>query len=235
MDPDPGLVERAAVHAALGDPLRLSIVDELAISDRTPTELAARHHVAPNLLAHHLDVLEDAGGIRRRRCDVDGRRRFVQLRSAAGDIRPASPSRVLFVCTANTARSQLAAALWRELVGVSAASAGTEPAATVHPAARQAARRCGLSLDAARPRRLGRIGRRTQVITVCDQARRDLGGAGSEAWHWSMPDPVPDGRDAAFDAVIGELTRRIEPFTRSGGADRWAARPTRWPGDRPAS
>ena len=52
------VAHRAALHAALGEPLRLAIVDDLAVSDRSPGELGERHGLSANLLAHHLDVLE---------------------------------------------------------------------------------------------------------------------------------------------------------------------------------
>ena len=107
--------QRAAVHAALGEPSRLVIVDHLTGSDRSPQELQDAVGVPSNLLAHHLDVLEAAGLIERSRSSGDGRRRYVHLlarRSSTGlgpRIRPINGP-VLFVCTANSARSQLAAA-----------------------------------------------------------------------------------------------------------------------------
>ena len=55
------LEQRAAHHAALGDPIRLTIVDELSVSDRSPIELRRLVGIESNLLAHHLDVLEAAG------------------------------------------------------------------------------------------------------------------------------------------------------------------------------
>src|SRR5512141_1401680 len=70
---------RAARHAALGDPVRLAIVDELAVSDRAPMELRERVGIESNLLAHHLDVLEGVGLINRSRSSGDGRRRYVHL------------------------------------------------------------------------------------------------------------------------------------------------------------
>ena len=54
-----------------------------------------------------------------------------------------TPQRVLFVCTANTARSHLAAALWRQASDISAASAGTHPGTEINPRARAAAERHG--------------------------------------------------------------------------------------------
>src|ERR671918_1973250 len=59
------LAERTAIHRALADPHRLEIVDELAMSDRSPSELGASLGIGSNLLAHHLRVLEEAGGVER--------------------------------------------------------------------------------------------------------------------------------------------------------------------------
>ena len=141
------LEQRAAVHAALGEPSRLAIVDRLATSDRSPQELQEELGVPSNLLAHHLDVLEAAGLIERSRSSGDGRRRYIHLLQARLDqLGPRKRSirgRVLFVCTTNSARSQLAAGLWTATTGAPAVSAGTHPADRVHPAA----------LAAARPRR----------------------------------------------------------------------------------
>ena len=71
-----------------------------------------------NLLAHHLHVLEQAGIITRRRSEGDRRRTYLQLIPGALDsLAPPTARaalRVLFVCTANSARSHLAAALWRQ-------------------------------------------------------------------------------------------------------------------------
>ncbi|MFN8019166.1 MAG: helix-turn-helix domain-containing protein [Acidimicrobiales bacterium] len=144
---------RAARHAALGDQARLALVDELLIGDRSPQELARALGIGSNLLAHHLDVLERAGLVERSRSSGDGRRRYVHLRRDAGGAGlPTSPARPgLFVCTASSARSQLAAALWRERTGAAAGAAGTHPAAEVHPGALAAA--LPGSLDLRGPRR----------------------------------------------------------------------------------
>jgi len=205
---------RAARHAALGDPVRLAIVDELAVSDRAPIELGSRFGLESNLLAHHLDVLETVGLINRSRSSGDGRRRYVHLiRTALDGLAPgrtmaAGPA--LFICSANSARSQLAAALWREMSGESADSAGTHPAERVNPGAVDAATRAGLDVSGARPRELAG-GERLPglVVTVCDRAHEELHG--DATWlHWSIPDPVPLGTKAAFDATIAELRDRIE-------------------------
>lgn len=70
---------RAAVHAALGDPVRLAIVDRLVTGDASPGELAGDAGLGSNLLAHHLEVLQDAGVILRSRSEGDRRRSYVQL------------------------------------------------------------------------------------------------------------------------------------------------------------
>ena len=62
---DSGLARRATIHAALADPHRLAIVDELALSDRSPSELRTRLQIGSNLLAHHLDTLAGAGLVER--------------------------------------------------------------------------------------------------------------------------------------------------------------------------
>lgn len=205
---------RAARHAALGDPIRLAIVDELALSDRAPVELRRLVGLESNLLAHHLDVLESVEMINRSRSSGDGRRRYVHLlRDSLRDLSPGrgvAPGRALFVCTRNSARSQLAAALWRSLTGAPAASAGTHPAARVHPGAIAAARRAGLDISESVPRTLDRVGKFPGiVVTVCDQAHEEL--APDDTWlHWSVPDPVTDGSRAAFDAALAELRERID-------------------------
>ena len=58
---DDRTVDRAAVFAALGEPVRLEIVDRLAAGDLAPGDLAAELGIGTNLLAHHLHVLEAAG------------------------------------------------------------------------------------------------------------------------------------------------------------------------------
>ncbi len=220
----PGLPDvqlRAARHAALGDPVRLAIIDELAASDRSPVELRHQFGLESNLLAHHLDVLEGVGLIERTRSSGDGRRRYVHLlRPALGEIRAgATPSTgpALFVCTMNSARSQLAAALWSKLTGTAAASAGTHPADAVHPGAAAAGARAGVDLTGAAPKTLAAVEVPRLVVTVCDRAHEEL--PEHPGWlHWSVPDPVGAGTDAAFDATVAELTARITALARLSSA-----------------
>ncbi len=218
------LQQRSARHAALGDPVRLAIVDELVSSDRAPVELRRLVGVESNLLAHHLDVLDGVGLIERWRSSGDGRRRYVGLVPSAldglGFARPAPSGPALFICSANSARSQLAAALWREAADVPADSAGTHPAERVHPGAVAAARRAGLDLASATPRALrSGEGLPPLVVTVCDRAHEELDV--DDSWmHWSIPDPVVVGTGAAFDGTVAELRCRIESLLDD---TRWAS------------
>ncbi|MCU0268201.1 MAG: helix-turn-helix domain-containing protein [Acidimicrobiales bacterium] len=214
--------DRARRHAALGDPVRLAIVDELTASDRSPVELRRRLGLESNLLAHHLDVLERVGLIERSRSSGDGRRRYVHLRCGGLDGlvpgRPVPPGPALFVCSANSARSQLAAAVWRRHTGRPAASAGTHPAERVHEGAVAVANRAGLDLDGATPRALVDVTERPAlVVTVCDRAHEELDP--DPSWlHWSIADPVPVGTDAAFDDVVEELRQRVDRVVETTGA-----------------
>jgi protein-tyrosine-phosphatase/DNA-binding HxlR family transcriptional regulator len=213
------VTRRARMHAALGEPTRLAIVDELRVSDRSPTELARRFAITSNLLAHHLDVLTRAGVVERIASAGDARRRYVRLRPRTLDalaVGPRSPGRMLFVCRHNSARSQLAAAMWRSRTGRPATSAGTRPAAAVHPKAIAAARRIGLDIGDEVPTPFVGADAGSQVVTVCDQAHEELAPS-SRAWHWSIPDPVAVGTDRAFDLVVHEIGERIDAINESGG------------------
>lgn len=165
-----------------------------------------------NLMAHHLKVLEGVGLLTRRRSDADRRRTYVQLVPSAldgigiGAARPAH--RLVFVCTANSARSQLAAALWKHSSPVPAVSAGTHPAPRVDPGAIAVAGRHGIRISSIRPRALADVLLDGDVIvTVCDNAHEELHA--DESLHWSVADPVRQGTDAAFEAAFTEITRRV--------------------------
>ena len=126
---------RAALHAVLSDAGRLAVVELLSLGDHSPSELSAELGMASNLVAHHVGVLVEHGLVSRRRSEGDKRRTYLHLTPDAAVV-PAGwtmprPRRVLFVCTANSARSHLAAALWHRASPISVASAGTHPAAAV--------------------------------------------------------------------------------------------------------
>ena len=207
------LESRAKVHAALADVTRLQILDLLVVGDASASEVGASLGVPSNLLAHHLGVLERAALVARRRSEGDGRRSYLSLGPAAhpdvtGRSVLGSPSRVVFVCTANTARSHLAAALWRAASPIAAISAGTHPGERIHRGAVQVADRRGLALPDVAPQLLDRVQRGGDlVITVCDRAHEELGGAG---WaHWSVRDPARTGTRAAFDTAYADLESRV--------------------------
>lgn len=206
------LERRAAVHGALADPTRLAVLDALLVGDAAPSELGARLGLASNLLAHHLKVLEDAGVARRVRSEGDRRRTYVTLVPEALDqVLPAaslSASRVIFVCTRNSARSQLAAALWTTRSGIPVASAGTHPAPRVHPRAVAAAARQGMRLADGRTCSVAdQLRPGDFVVAVCDEAHEELGDV--PRVHWSVPDPVRRDTDDAFDRTVDHLDRRV--------------------------
>ena len=214
------LDDRAAVFAALGEPVRLALVDRLVTGDASPGELAADISLGSNLLAHHLRVLEDAGITRRVRSEGDRRRSYVQLRLDQPTVWAAVISgrmpnnlltgrRLLFVCTANSARSQLAAAIWNELSNTPATSAGTHPGPRIHPRALALAERHGLEIDRNHPEPLEDVLHDDDVIiAVCDNAHEELGHA-LPRLHWSIPDPVPANTNAAFERAYTDLNRRV--------------------------
>ncbi|HEY7226047.1 MAG TPA: helix-turn-helix domain-containing protein [Micromonosporaceae bacterium] len=208
------LAARARVHAALGDPTRLAIADILALGDASPGEIGARLSVPTNLVAHHVNVLLDAGVIARARSEHDRRRSYLRLRPAAlAALTPPSlraPARVLFVCTRNSARSQLAAALWAAVSDIPVASAGTDPAPRVNPRAVRTARRHGLHLTGPRTTHLDEVAADGDLlVAVCDHVHETLPATRARL-HWSVPDPVPADTEDAFEAAFTDLAGRID-------------------------
>ena len=204
-----------AVHRALADEHRLTVVDALYSGDCTSAELQSLTGLRSNLLAFHLDGLEQAGLIARHPSQGDRRRRYVTLEPAAlPHVRPVVPlvaRCVLFVCTHNAARSQLAAALWRHRTGWDATSAGTRPADRVHPHAVAVAADHGLDLSDARPRHIADIELTPDlIVSVCDRANETGWKIAAPRRHWSIPDPVGGDRqmfEAAFDAIAVRIDR----------------------------
>ena len=202
---------RARKHAALADPARLRMVDMLTFGDLSPSELRMELDLPSNLIAHHLNVLERTGLISRMRSEGDGRRYYVTLNSGAlaelGSFASAGAVRVVFVCSANSARSQLAQALWNDVSDIPALSAGTHPAEHVAPGAVAVASRHGLDLAGVVPQDAdGLVAETDFVITVCDRAHEEYPGG---VVHWSVPDPVPAGTDEAFEAAFTDLAARV--------------------------
>jgi protein-tyrosine-phosphatase len=130
---------------------------------------------------------------------------------------------VVFVCTHNSARSQLAAAAWARASWIPVACAGTHPADRVHPGAVEVGRRHGLRLGRARTHRVADTVRPGDlVVAVCDNAHEELVAAAPAAggsalgdtrrgWlHWAVPDPVRVGTDEAFETAYTDLANRVE-------------------------
>jgi len=218
MNVEASIARRSRIHSALAEPYRLRIVDELAISDLTPTELARSLDIGSNLLAHHLAILEAAGLIVRRSSEGDARRRYVQLDPQAlsviaAPVETLAVRNALFVCRANSARSQFAAAAWNARHSVPASSAGTHPAERVRDEAIEAAANAGLDLTDASPRSIDELSEVPDlVVTVCDVANEELPrlAEGVRLLHWSVPDPVRDPSPSAFDLALQRISRRIE-------------------------
>jgi len=203
------------VHAALGDPARLAIVDALLLGDASPGEIAQDLGMPTNLVAHHLNVLQETGLIVRSRSEGDRRRTYLRLvPDIPGGMTPAvgwRVPRVVFVCTHNSARSQLAAALWVGRSPIPTACAGTQPARRVHPRAVRVARRHGLALATARPVHVADVVRGDDLlVAVCDNAHERLGEQPRRRLHWSVPDPAVADTDRAFEAAYTDLAGRID-------------------------
>lgn len=129
--------------------------------------------------------------------------------------------RVLFLCTGNSARSQIAEALLTKRAGdrFVVASAGTDPASAVRPEAVAALADAGIDWSAAQPKSMDSISAHDwdMVITLCDRARETcptLPGRPVTA-HWGVPDPAASGNNAtvrqkAFSATLSLLAWRID-------------------------
>ena len=128
--------------------------------------------------------------------------------------------RVLFLCTGNSARSQIAEALPNHdgAGRFEAESAGTEPAARVNPGAVEALAAAGIEWHGHPPRSVDGLERRLWdlVVTVCDDAKEScpIFPAGPIITHWGMPDPAAVRGDvatkrAALQETLKVLRRRI--------------------------
>jgi protein-tyrosine-phosphatase len=226
--------------------LRWRLLSELARSDRRVGELCELAGRRQSLVSYHLRQLRGGGLVRARRSAADGRDSYYALdltrcgellSSAGASLHPAlvaTPSapdrrarrelgarlaRVLFLCTGNSARSQIAEALAGRLSGgaIGAVSAGSHPK-PLHPNAVLVMRARGIDLAGRRSKHLSEFAtqRFDYVISLCDRVREvcpEFPG-GPELIHWSIPDPAREpGSDEetlpAFERTAAELETRI--------------------------
>jgi protein-tyrosine-phosphatase/DNA-binding transcriptional ArsR family regulator len=234
----PAFVQLAA------NPLRWRLLQELSRSDRAVWELTARVDAPQSLVSYHLRKLRDGGLVYARRSAADGRDTYYaidlaacerQLRATGEALHPGlvlgpahmathsaranRPRRVLFLCTGNSARSQMAEALLTHMSGraVDAASAGSHPK-PLHANAVRAMRARGIDISGNRTKHFDEFAsqRFDVVATLCDRVREVCPEFPSHPTlvHWSVPDPAqadPTDRASypAFERTAEELETRI--------------------------
>jgi protein-tyrosine-phosphatase len=229
----------------IADPHRWRLLRELARSDRRVGELTELLDEPQNLVSYHLGQLRSAGIVSARRSSAD--RRDVYYRAdlpacrdqlgAAGlalhpglalAAHPPDPTtsrrarrrRVLFLCTGNSARSQMAEALLehRSRHTMEARSAGSRPK-PLHPNAVRVMRDRGIDIAGNTTKPLTRFARSRfdRVVTLCDKVREicpELPGDPIAA-HWSIADPAAEGDTdqeslPAFRRVAEEVEWRVD-------------------------
>lgn len=142
-------------------------------------------------------------------------------RAEADALRQARPSHVLFLCVANSARSQMAEGVARSLApeGVKISSAGSEPT-QVRPQAIQVLAEIGIDISAHRSKGTDDVERPVgAVITLCAEEVCPVWVGDALRVHWGLPDPAAavgseEERLTAFRAVRDELVRRLEVVFR---------------------
>lgn len=250
----PGVLQLA------GHPLRWRLLSELARSDRVVAELTELTGEPQNLVSYHLGKLREGRLVSAHRSAADRRdtyygldlARFGDVLSAAGaalhpglrlapprrDDAVTPPARVLFLCTGNSARSQMAEALLRARSGgaIEALSAGSHPR-PLHPNAVRAMREAfGIDLtgQTSKPLDVFAGERFDWVISLCDRVREvcpEFPGC-PETVHWSLRNPVTGEPDDVtyplFRETAAELSARIG-FLLAVLADRSASQDPRRP------
>ena len=226
-----------------GHPLRWQLLSELARSDRQVRELTHALDKPQNLVSYHLGRLRNAHLVSTRRSSADGRDAYYSidlarcrdlLAGAGGALHPglalappvvvqgdglARKVRVLFLCTGNSTRSQIAEALLRDIAGdaIEVRSAGSRPK-SVHPNAVRVMRERGIDISAREAKHLGVFARHRfdYVVTLCDRVREvcpDFPG-GPQRIHWSIADPAMEGDTdeetyPAFQRTAAEIEGRV--------------------------
>ncbi len=228
----------------IADPVRWQLLGELALSDLRVGELTDLLGKPQNLVSYHLGELRNAGLVSSRRSSADGRDTYYRvdlkrcgemlcaagrglqpgLRLDLGTLDPVSfararAPRVLFLCTGNSARSQIAEALLEHRLGhlVQARSAGSHPR-VLHPNAVRVLAERGIDISGRPTKHLRRFVRTRfdRVITLCDKVREicpEFPGEPNTA-HWSIADPAAEGETneesyPAFQSTAEEIEERI--------------------------
>ena len=226
-----------------GHALRWRILEELARSDRMVNELTELVGEPQNLVSYHLGKLRDGRLVSARRSAADGRDSYYmvdlacigRLLSATGgalhpgirlepssreDKRKGAPVRVLFLCTGNSARSQMAEALARAKSGgmIKAYSAGSHPK-PMHPNAVRVMREThGLDLGAYKSKHFDVFAgeKFDWVISLCDRVREACPPfpGSPNTIHWSIPNPATGEADDVtyplFQQTAAELATRVD-------------------------
>jgi protein-tyrosine-phosphatase len=126
--------------------------------------------------------------------------------------------RVLFLCTGNSARSQMAEALLRHVAGerFEVFSAGTTPRASVHPDAIETLQNKNVPIDGLVPKDVEIFAGQpfNYVITLCDRAQEHCPRFDfAETMHWTFRDPAqvsdPAARKRAFEEIFTGLSQRV--------------------------
>ena len=219
-----------------GHPLRWRLLTELARSDRQVRELRDLLGQPQSLVSYHLGQLRAGGLVSARRSSADRRdayyrvdlTRCTELLTETGRAlhpglglvpapadRVRERTRVLFLCTGNSARSQMAEALLGQLGGdvIEAASAGSQPK-PLHPDAVLVMREHGIDISGHRAKHLDTFAgqRFGYVISLCDRVREvcpEFPGH-PQMIHWSIADPSGEqDTHQAFRRVAAELRTRI--------------------------
>ena len=229
----------------VAEPHRWQMLRELTESDRRVGELTELVGGPQNLVSYHLAELKRAGLVSSRRSSADGRdsyyrvepQRCAELLCSAGaalepglrvGLLPPEPvriagrraPRVLFLCTGNSARSQMAEALLEHLSShqIQARSAGSHPK-PLHPNAVRAMAERGIDISGRQTKHLSRFARMRfdRVITLCDKVREvcpEFPGQPTTA-HWSMADPADAEGDTdedtypVFERTADDIANRI--------------------------
>lgn len=232
----------ASFLSLIAHDLRWRTLTALAHSDYKVQELVLLLGESQNLISYHLKRLREVRLVTEHRSNADGRdiyysvdlERFRQLYFlAAESLHPAlapheienrqmakdvPPTKVLFLCTHNSARSQLAEALMRHYGGntVEVYSAGSSPS-KIHPDAVWVMAAMGVDISGQRSKSLDEfVGQQFDyIVTVCDKVREicPYFPGDPEQIHWSFSDPAAiegeEERLAAFRRTAQELTIRL--------------------------